>query len=136
MDYFKETSRVQRAEALSAIQTGGEFLVQKAGTRKYQLARSISGKVVSIILEETPIGFVINPPSYTFRSKISFFDYCEDEQRWSRNKVIIEQTVRILKKTKLWVMIQNKDFFKVNEHNKKTASKEKAKELLCHIQTL
>jgi hypothetical protein len=99
-----------------ALQQSSYFLVKRLNRHSIQLVRRVKRQTISIILDETTTGFWIRPPSYLFRSKISFFEYNEDETRWTRNKYLIYSIIKVLKKTQIWDAIENKDFFKVNEN--------------------
>ena len=129
-----EFTKVDRKRAIMNLSHSGYFIVQAMGKGKYSLTRSMAGKPMVIILEETGAigGFWIKPPSYLFKSKTSFFEYCEDEGRWSRNKEVIKQVVKYLKKSACWEIIENKNFFKVNENTKKNTIK-KAEQLINKI---
>lgn len=123
----------QREAAMFKLQLESHFLVQKKGNQ-YHLTRTINHRPVTIILEETggTGGFWIRPLSYTFSSSKSFFDYQEDEMRWTRNKVIIESVVKKLKMSPVWKMIENKEFLKVNDGNKRV-NKRVVKDMLNEV---
>jgi len=102
---------------LSSLIESGRFIVQKRAEGIY-LTRSFSGKAITIVLEKTPEGYWIKPPKYTFHCKNSYFEFCEEEQRWSRDKSILLRLVAMLKEYDIWMHIVNKNFFEVNENNR------------------
>ena len=122
-----------RLEAIQKTQRSGYFLVEELNTGGYRLSRSIGGKPIAFILEQ-PLGhamggFWIKPPAYIFKSKISFFDFCEDENRWTRNKQIITALLKLLRCSGIWRYIENKTFFEVNKNTTKATQKKAVDEL-------
>jgi hypothetical protein len=105
-------------KSIHELQMLSEFLVVRTSSG-YRISKIINKKAVSLDLDLYGVDrFWIKPPAYIFKAKNSFFEFCEDENRWTRNKVIIENMVKSLKRTLVWELIENKNFFQVNENNK------------------
>lgn len=126
---IKKYSAKEKNYLITNLQQSSFFLVKRLNVHTIQLIRTMRRQVISIILDETPTGFWIRPPSYLFKSKTSFFEYNEDETRWTRNKWLIFSTVQILKKNLIWEAIENKEFFRVNENRPEEIRKKADKEL-------
>lgn len=93
-----------------SVATQGEDLV---------LIRNFGGRPLKLILENVDKGkFWVYPPTYYFYSTTSHFDYMEEENRYSRRKTTITSIVRKLKESGVWDLIENKNFFRVNNNNK------------------
>lgn len=90
--------------------------VNEAGNKVLSLTREISGTPVTVHLEFDGDGVYINPARYTFVSRISHFDYTEEETRWTRRKSVMLGLVMKLQKAEVWPFISNKGFFKINEN--------------------
>jgi len=91
-----------------------------------EVIKYFSHKEVSIKLFYSQIfnTFEIQPSSYQYYSKISYYDFKKPERRWARDKNDLFSFIRDLKKCDLWPYISNKDFLIVNSLNTKKSSKE------------
>jgi len=75
-------------------------------------------------------GYVLRPCVYTFRSSNSYFDYCVDEDRFTRNKETIKSFLRTFQSSFIWEYVINKDdYLKVNHFNVNSKKQTVAKQL-------
>jgi len=99
-----------------------KFTVGRQG-RDITLVRMVGKRPVTINLKRTGKGFWIENPERDDRCVNSFFDYAITPKRATRNKDVLRHLVQQLQETSLWDYIENKDFFKINNHNKKVDKK-------------
>lgn len=109
---------------VAALQRDNKWLVSGQSTTQIQLSKVFGGKsasAVTVLLVKTPSGmYVLEPLTYTFKSRVSHFDYFTEEERRIRNKNVFKSLIKTLKRIKLWDGIENKDtFIRINDQNKK-----------------
>lgn len=76
--------------------------------------------IFSVLLIRTGEGYDIQPFTYEFKSKISFFDYATPENRQMRNKVAFEQFFGLMRRANMWDIISNRDtFLRINDNCKR-----------------
>lgn len=83
------------------------------------IAKMVRRKPIKLTLTCTKNGVIVKPPKYVFVSTNSWFDYPDLEERFSRDKKVLGDFVKRLKKLGIWQHIVNKNFFSVNTKNKK-----------------
>jgi len=106
------------------------WLLEKASPNEIRLAKSISGRVVTIRLLRTSHNkYRVVFPSYLFVSRISHFAPTEEEHRNCRNKTILTSLVKVLKHSLVWDYVENHDFMTINEHCKKSNKSQLQEEL-------
>lgn len=108
--------------AIGQMIVNRKFTVARQG-KDITLVKMVGKRPVTINLKATPGGFWIENPERDDRCVNSFLDYSMTPKRVTRNKDVIKQLVMQLQQTSLWDHIENKDFFKVNEQNKKANKK-------------
>jgi hypothetical protein len=75
-------------------------------------------EIVIVLLYDSIDGtFELQEPVYRYYSKISYYDFKRPENRWTRNKKFLFNTIRNLKRGGFWEKISNKDFLVVNKLN-------------------
>lgn len=117
--------KVQSAAVNAAI---GQMIVNRKFTvarlgKDLSLIKLVGRRPVTVNLKYTGHGFWIENPERDDRCVNSFLDYSMTPKRVTRNKDLIRQLVQQLQETSLWEFVENKDFFKVNDHNKKSNKK-------------
>jgi len=121
---------------------GHESVISQLEAEKHYKVRSTKHKIfLTKMITKKPVtftlvrdieskGYIMLPCNYTFRSRISHFDYCEDENRFTRNKGVIKSFLRSLQRSFVWNHITNKDsFLKVNSFNLKSKKGDVKKQL-------
>lgn len=101
------------------------------GKNDIQMSRILARRAVTVILESTGNGsFLLKPITYRFKSASSHFDYCNPEERFSRNKNILKSLFRALKESTIAAHIENlNSFLVVNKSNTRSDKKKIDKEL-------
>jgi hypothetical protein len=119
---------------IGKLMKNGRWLVNHTASQ-IQLTKTFGGKrtarAVSVLLEKNSEGkYTIEPANYDFRSVSSHFDYLVEENRWTRNKNVFHALVGTLKAVGMWPeFIENTEFIKINENNKKASKTNLEKEL-------
>jgi hypothetical protein len=109
--------------AVNKVIVGRKFTVSREG-RDLRLIKMVGKRPVSVFLKRMEgASFWIENPAREDHCVNSFLDYANTPTRVTRNKDVIGLVVKHLKETSLWDFIENKDFFKVNEHNHKAKKK-------------
>jgi hypothetical protein len=99
------------------------------------LAKQFGNTVVSCILLREDDEYNLQPFTYTFHSKISFFDYQTPENRYARNQMYFASLFRLLRDANMWDIIGNRNtFLQVNEDSYRT--KGKTKEVSARLKAL
>jgi len=95
------------------------WLIALEGSNAIRLTKQFGNTTVTILLIRTDEGmYDLQPFTYTFRSRISFFDYSTPESRYARNQIFFYSLFRLLRDTNMWDIISNRDtFLCVNENN-------------------
>jgi len=106
----------------SALRVEGSWLVE-ASSSQVRLTKKYGRKypkVVSFMLERQSTGYYnLQPITYEFQSKVSHFDYTDNEKRWARDKKYFKGIFDLLKATNTLGYIQNANsFIKVNPIHK------------------
>jgi hypothetical protein len=95
-----------------------------SSSKGIQIIKKGVGRPVTVLLEpEGRDAYNLKFPTYTFTSAVSHFSPKEEERRFCRNKMVLFQIIKDLKKVELWDKIKNKDFLIVNPNNKNMAKK-------------
>ena len=124
----KEEAVMDRSKVLKLQAAIGNIVA----SRKFTLARHgkdislikiIAKRPVTIFMRAVDEGFWIENPNRDDRCVNSFFEFCETPKRVTRNKDLLANVTMHLKETGMWEFIVNKDFFKINELNKKSNKK-------------
>jgi len=126
-------------DAASELQDQGHLRhwhVSLAGSNGIRLAKQFGKQVVSCVLLRDENGlYDIQPFTYTFHSRISFFDYQTPENRYARNQLFFRSLFRLLRDANMWDIIANKDtFLQVNEEN--AHIHDRAKEIKAKLKAL
>jgi hypothetical protein len=108
------------------------FTVNAKSSNQILISRVVLGRPRTVILTMQDGDLTIKAPRYKNISTSSFFDFTEDEIRLTRNKDTIGIFVNRLKKTGVWKHIENKNFFFVNNNNRKL-NRDKAFKLMNEI---
>ena len=122
---------IGHSSIIAQLETEKRYTVRHT-TNKIFLTKMIAKKPITftLIRDIESKGYVMMPCNYTFRSTVSHFDYGDDEQRYTRNKGVINSFLKTLKSSFIWNHIVNKDsFLKVNTFNLKSKKVNARKEL-------
>jgi hypothetical protein len=111
--------------------SGNEIILSRVFNRK-------TNRPISVVLTRnaTTNRYTIDPCGSEYTSSASHFEYRGDvEFRWTRDKRVLKYLIDTLKAIKCWDRIENKDFLKVNDRNKKSKKDRLDKELnlMMHV---
>lgn len=124
------------ASDLQVIAQQKHWLVSLQGSNAIRLTKEFGKQVISCLLLRTNEGkYDLQPITYGFKSRISYFDYSTEENRFARNQVFFISLFRLLKDANMWDMINNREtFLQVNESNTHIA--DKAMEIRARLRRL
>jgi len=111
---------------VAKLRRKGGWIIESTSTQiimSKALGKKIGSRVVSVMLERTrsPGMYVLRPFGYEFHSTTSHYDYRGDrELRWTRDKGVFKSVIKILKAVGGWECIENQNFLKVNDLNKRS----------------
>lgn len=112
--------------------------VSYKGSNSVKLQKEFGNNVVSCFLIRNDEGlYDIQPFTYSYRSKISYFDYSTPENRYARNYLFFISLFRLLHDCGMIDIINNRDtFLQVNSENSRIKDKKseitaKLKAIIC-----
>jgi hypothetical protein len=131
--------KMSHRDAASSLQEKGHlkhWLIALEGSNAIRLTKQFGSTTVSTILLRNAEGmYDLQPFTYTFRSRISFFDYATPENRYARNQIFFYSLFRLLRDVNMWDIISNRDtFLQVNENN--AHLKNRGKEIGARLKAL
>lgn len=94
-----------------------------------KISKIFNGRPMTLTLHVTNGKVHIDPPCYTFKCSVSYFEYKEREQRFSRDKLMLRKFIERLRQLGIWACVDNKDFFEINGNNKKLNKKKADEEM-------
>jgi len=117
-------ARISNNGLVAKLRVDGAWFVEGSSSN-IQLTKEFgrkNKKIISFLLQRQTNGkYYIEPVTYEFHSKLSHFDYCMPESRWSREKRFFKNIYALLQRTDTLQYVENADsFIKINNHNKKS----------------
>lgn len=110
---------------LQQVAAGKHWIVKLEGTNGVRLIKEFNNTTVEcMLIRNDNRMYDIQPFTYLFRSKISYFDYSTPENRYARNQLFFQSLFRLLHDANMWDIISNKDtFIQVNSQNNHISGK-------------
>lgn len=120
--------RVTLKALADLLKEDGHCLVGIIGN-SLKITREYASRPVMVDITYINGKFSLSFPNYLFRSKISHFAPTTKEMRYCCNKAVIFSLIRLLKRSRVWNYVDNKDFIQVNDKNEGSNKKALSKAL-------
>jgi hypothetical protein len=104
------------------------FTVSEQGTA-ICISKIFNSRPMTLTLNCSGGRLHIEPPRYTFKCSVSYFEYKQQERRFSRDKSMLRKFIERLRRLGIWDYVSNQDFFDVNNDNKKLNRNKALKEM-------
>lgn len=112
------------------------WLVSLEGASAIRLSKEFHGQVIScLLLKGDNKTYDLQPITYSFKCKTSFFDYSTPENRFARNQIFFLSLFRFLRDANALDLIANRNqFLVVNDSN--TSIGDRQKEMKARLKAL
>lgn len=109
-------------EVITALESEGDFLIDyntEQVTLQLPWRRKGFMDMTKVHLVRQPDGqYFLEPAKKQYTAKVSHFDYCMPEERFSRSKQHIVAFIKRLKQSQVWELIANRSgFIVLNDNN-------------------